>query len=63
LVELELRHGLDHILALLLEGKDAEQREEIEGQLWADPEREAKILTALGRNPSAPSDEVTVIEE
>lgn len=63
MAELDLRHGLDHLLALLLDGKDEEQREEIEGQLWADPEREARILAALGRNPRGPAGEVTVIEE
>jgi hypothetical protein len=52
---------------MLLDGKDQEQREDIEGQLWADPAREARILAQLGRGPGEASpdgdDAVTVIEE
>jgi hypothetical protein len=48
---------------MILDGKDEEQREDIEGQLWADPERESKILAAIGRSPAPADTEVTVIEE
>jgi uncharacterized membrane-anchored protein len=48
-VELDLRHGLDHVLAFIVDRMDQERREEFDTWLWSDPVREARIRAALGR--------------
>jgi hypothetical protein len=47
--ELPYEHGLNHIYAMLVDGADADQRDELDGELWSDPVRERKMMAAIGR--------------